>query len=197
MPEGPSSSTIALLSFQPAAGAIGIGAEPQIEDEVVGLFDEFRNRLLRYLLSFGIPAPEGEEIIQEVFLALVWHVRLGKSRRNLRGWIFRVAHNLALKRQRRARRFQTGTAAGWTCANPDYDRPDPFPNPEEQLLDSQRQARLMAVFRVLPRRDQSCLSLRAEGLRYREIAEVLGMSLGAVSISLTRSFKRLESADAR
>jgi RNA polymerase sigma-70 factor (ECF subfamily) len=197
MPEGPSSPTIALPSFQPAAGAIGIGAEPQLEDEVIGLFDEFRNRLLRYLLSFGVPVAEGEEIIQEVFLALVWHVRLGKSRRNLRGWIFRVAHNLALKRLQRARRFQNGIAAGRICANPGYDRPDPFPNPEEQLLNSQRQARLMVVFRALPRRDQSCLSLRAEGLRYREIAEVLDMSLGAVSISLARSFKRLEGADAR
>ena len=194
MPEGPSSS-IALPPFQ--AGAIGIGAEPKLEDEVVGLFDEFRNRLLRYVLSFGIPPPEGEEIIQEVFLALIWHVRLGKSRRNLRGWIFRVAHNLALKRHQRARRFQSGALARWACANLRYDRPDPFPNPEEQLLDSQRQARLMAVFRALPQGDQSCLSLRSEGLRYREIAEVLGMSLGAVSISLTRSFKRLESADLR
>jgi RNA polymerase sigma-70 factor (ECF subfamily) len=39
------------------------------------------------------------------------------------------------------------------------------------------------------------LHLRAEGLRYREIAEILEMSLGAVSISLSRSLARLERAD--
>jgi RNA polymerase sigma-70 factor, ECF subfamily len=192
MPSGPPESTIALPPFQAAAGAIGIAARPELEDEVIGLFDEFRNRLLRYLLSFGIPVAEGEEIIQEVFLALIWHVRLGRSRRNLRGWIFRVAHNLALKRHQLAGKFPRTAAPGSTVAEGQLD---PSPNPEEQLLSRQRQARLLAVFRVLPQRDQSCLSLRAEGLRYREIAQVLGMSLGAVSISLTRSFRRLESAD--
>jgi RNA polymerase sigma-70 factor (ECF subfamily) len=33
--------------------------------------------------------------------------------------------------------------------------------------------------------------LGAEGLRYREIAEVLGMSLGAVAKSLERSLERI------
>jgi RNA polymerase sigma-70 factor (ECF subfamily) len=53
----------------------------------------------------------------------------------------------------------------------------------------------MATVRALPERDQHCLHLRAEGLRYREIAEILEMSLGAVSISLSRSLARLERAD--
>jgi RNA polymerase sigma-70 factor (ECF subfamily) len=56
---------------------------------------------------------------------------------------------------------------------------------------------LLAVVDALPDDDQSCLRLRAEGLRYREIAAVLNMSLGAVSISLTRSLARLMRADGR
>jgi RNA polymerase sigma-70 factor (ECF subfamily) len=56
---------------------------------------------------------------------------------------------------------------------------------------------LLAVVHALPELDQGCLRLRAEGLRYREIASVLGMSLGAVSISLTRSLARLIRADGR
>ena len=62
---------------------------------------------------------------------------------------------------------------------------------------NEKEMRLRAVLRALPEHDQHCLRLRAEGLRYREIAEVLGMSLGAVSISLTRSLARLERADRR
>jgi RNA polymerase sigma-70 factor (ECF subfamily) len=49
----------------------------------------------------------------------------------------------------------------------------------------------------LPEQDRCCLGLRAEGLRYREIAKVLGMSLGAVSVSLQRSLARLGRADGR
>src|ERR1700690_2838537 len=75
-------------------------AAPTAEEQlVIQLFDELRNRLLRYLLGFGLPAQDGEEVIQEVFLALLLHLQRGRSRQNLHGWIFRVAHNLGLKRR--------------------------------------------------------------------------------------------------
>ena len=67
-----------------------------LEEEVVGLFDQLQDRLLRYLLSLGLPAAEGEEIVQETFLALFQHLQRGKPRHNLRAWVFQVAHNLAL-----------------------------------------------------------------------------------------------------
>ena len=70
-------------------------------------------------------------------------------------------------------------------------------NPEEQLATQQRQERLLAVFRALPERDRRCLALRAEGLRYREIAAALGISLGAVAKSLARSMSRMVNADER
>jgi RNA polymerase sigma-70 factor (ECF subfamily) len=60
---------------------------------------------------------------------------------------------------------------------------------------SQRQRRLLAVVRALPEQDQCCLSLRAEGLRYREIADVLGISLGSVAASLEKSLSRLARAE--
>jgi RNA polymerase sigma-70 factor (ECF subfamily) len=52
----------------------------------------------------------------------------------------------------------------------------------------------MAVVEALPDLDRRCLVLRAEGLRYREIAGVLDISLGAVSLSLGRSMARIARA---
>src|SRR5262245_26148040 len=88
----------AMHLWPPAAEEAPTG-NTRLEQEVVGLFDEFRGPLLRYLLSLGLPVHDGEEIIQETFLALFRHLRAGKDRRNLRGWLFRVAHNLGLKRR--------------------------------------------------------------------------------------------------
>lgn len=156
------------------------------EAEVVDLFSQLRNPLLRYLLSLGLPVQEGEEIVQEAFLALFQHVRRGRSRRNLRGWLFRVAHNLALKRSRKGHHHRELTDLA-----PEILLADPAPNPEDQAASNQTQARLLGVVRALPEQDRRCLSLRAEGLRYREISQVLGMSLGAVSLSLVRSLARL------
>jgi RNA polymerase sigma-70 factor (ECF subfamily) len=177
----------------PRAADSALPALPsELENEIIGLFDEFRARLLRYALSFGLSVHDGEEIVQEVFLSLYRHLQLGRSRKNLRGWLFRVVHNLALKQRHATHRVRE-------AVHPDdglmEKQIDLAPNPEEQLAAVQRHNRLRAVLQALPERDQSCLHLRAEGLRYREIADVLGMSLGAVSISLTRSLARLERAD--
>lgn len=182
------------LSF-PAAGADASAAGPsEIECEVMRLFEEFRNPLLRYALSFGIPMHDAEEVIQEVFLSLFRHLQLGRPRRNLRGWIFRVAHNLALK-QRYANQGSRGRMdSGAAIAQELFD---PAPNPEEHLSIAQRRRRLLAVVDALGETEQNCLRLRAEGLRYREIAEVLGISLGNVSVMLARSLERLIRADGR
>jgi RNA polymerase sigma-70 factor (ECF subfamily) len=59
------------------------------------------------------------------------------------------------------------------------------------MVRSQTQRRLLAVIQALPEQDRRCLFLRAEGLRYREIAGILDMSLGAVSLSLARSLARI------
>jgi RNA polymerase sigma-70 factor, ECF subfamily len=179
------------LSIPLMADELSLGPS-ELEDEVINLFDQFRHRLFRYVLSFGVRAHDGEEIIQEVFLALFRHLQRGKSRSNLRGWIFRVAHNLALKQLQANQKMQIAVEPDESIAAVQLD---PAPNPEEQMAARQRQELLQAVLRALPKQDQFCLYLRAEGLRYREIAEVLGMSLGAVSISLTKSLARLGRAD--
>src|SRR6185369_6025136 len=132
----------------------------RLEEEVTQLFEQLRDPLFRYLLSFGLSVQDGEEIIQEVFLALFQHLKNGKPRDNLRGWVFRVGHNLALKvRQRHGGRSSQAE-----------DRAiDGSPDPEQQALYNQRQQRMSAVIRALPRQDRACLALRAEGIRYREI----------------------------
>ena len=161
-------------------------------EEVVGLFDQLRDRLLRYVISFGLPVQDGEDIVQEVFLALFRHLQLGRSRRNLRAWTFRVAHNQALKRRSQAR---SGTQQMMDEAAALEDLvPDTNPSPEDLMASSQRRRRVLAVVSALPEQDRRCLVLRAEGLRYREIAEVLDISLGAVALSLERSLTRLARA---
>jgi RNA polymerase sigma-70 factor, ECF subfamily len=165
-----------------------------LEAEVVNLFDQLQDRLLRYLLSLDSPAQDGEEIIQEAFLALFLHLQRGKPRHNLRAWVFQVCHNLALK--------QRNTTLRNRQALVEYDRiaaenflVDDAPNPEDRLARDERRVRLLNIWRSLPEQDRRSLGIRSEGLTYREIAQVLDMSLGAVSLSLGRSLARFARSD--
>jgi RNA polymerase sigma-70 factor (ECF subfamily) len=189
MADHPTESALRL----PLAGAIErthtSPASSPLAVEVASLFDELRDRLLRYVLSLGVSVQDGEEIIQEVFLSLFRHLQRDKSRSNLRGWAFRVAHNLALKRLNESRNsIQRLADADLT---PESFLKDPNPNPEDEMASTQKRQRLLAVIDALPEQDRRCLVLRAEGLRYREISAVLDISLGTVSISLERSLARL------
>jgi len=163
--------------------------------EVTALFDDLSAPLLRYVASFGLTRHDGEEIIQEVFLSLFLHLREGKSRSNIRGWLFRVAHNLSLKRREKNQRNLRIVSRSDEYSLESHL--DAGPDPEERLSAVQRQYRLLAVVDALPENDRRCLYLRAEGLRYREIARVLGVSLGSVALSLARSLSRLSKVDGR
>jgi RNA polymerase sigma-70 factor, ECF subfamily len=167
------------------------GGEEALHTEVLALFDEHAPGLHRYVCSFGLGTDGARDIVQEVFLSLHRHLSLDRPRTNLKGWLFRVAHNLALKQRRTvSRRMESALDDEF------LDRLfDPAANPEERVASDQRRLRLRAVLRALPDRDQRCLYLRAEGLPYRDIGKALGISLGSVAKSLNRSLTRLMRAD--
>lgn len=161
------------------------GAWPQAE-EMAEMYGQWRGPLLRYVGALGLRGAEAEDVAQEVFLALCHHLRRGGGRENLRGWVFRVGHNLALRRREQMGRTVEAVEVS-----------DPAPGPEELALLSCRRERLRAVVAALPERDRWCLLLRAEGLRHREIAEVVEISLGSVAASLGRAVGKLAAVEGR
>ena len=164
----------------------------RIGEEVVELFEQFRTPLLRYLLALGLNVQDAEEVIQEVFLALFQHLKKGKRGDNLRGWIFRVAHNLALKQFRSTK--SKIERASVLIDEVQTEFVSPAATPEQMLQQAYSKRQIKAVIEALPKRDRRCLYLRAEGLRYREIAHTLGISLGSVANSLERVIGKLSRA---
>jgi RNA polymerase sigma-70 factor (ECF subfamily) len=181
-PVSPSAIDLAFVSLD--RGAVD---RARIQADVLACFDEFRDPLLRYVCSFGIGVREAEDVVQDAFVALYEHLLARKDRTNLRSWLFRVAHNLALKHRRQQ---QSGLARAGGLETAQHTQ-DAGQDPERTLIHHERQRRVVAVIRALPDRDRRCLHLRAAGLAYRDIARVLGISLGAVAKSMARAVRRL------
>ena len=153
---------------------------------MTALFDRFYGPLIRYLSVFRLDPADAEEIIQEVFLALFRRLNSGDSVGNAAGWLFGAAHNLGLRQSIRTRKAREVEQPADT-----REVPDRAPNPEDLYAGEELRGRLRAVVDSLPELDRRCLLLRAEGLRYRQIAAILGISLGAVALSLSRSLARV------
>ena len=82
MPVTPPDSNSIELPLPVRSAAALSSARQDLESEVISLFDQLRNPLLRYVLSIGIRVQEAEEIVQDVFLSLYRHLRIGRSRRS-------------------------------------------------------------------------------------------------------------------
>ncbi len=158
----------------------------KLEEAVVRLFDEHRERVYRYLLNLAICPEEAEEITQETFLRLYQHLRKKGREDNLRGWIFRVAHNLAITKRQQCRRLVFPSPQEWE----EFDE-GAAPNPEELLLLKEKMNRVHLTMNSLSTQQRECLSLRVEGLRYREIADILGVTVSTVAESLRRALVKL------
>jgi RNA polymerase sigma-70 factor (ECF subfamily) len=132
---------------------------------------------------------EAEEIIQDTFLRLYRHLHSGGREDNLRSWIFRVAHNIGINELKRLNYL--GPRNPQQLADPSELSIDQALNPEELLLRKERIVRTHAAISALSERQKQCLYLRAEGFRYREIAELLGVTISTVAELLHRAIKRL------
>jgi RNA polymerase sigma-70 factor, ECF subfamily len=153
--------------------------------EATTLYRELRKPLLRYLVCLGLSSDEAQDVVQDAFLSLHRHLASGGSQENIRSWLFRVAHNGARNRQNRYdRRFGAPI-------DPEMDAPVDHATPELAVLEKEKFWQLEKAMNQLNGAERECLLLRAEGLRYREIGEVLGMATSTVGDTVERAVKKL------
>jgi RNA polymerase sigma-70 factor, ECF subfamily len=72
------------------------------------------------------------------------------------------------------------------------ERVDPAPSPEQRMLIEERMRLFERTFSRLTEKQRQCVMLRARGLRYREIANTLGVSVPRVGELMQRSIVLLE-----
>jgi RNA polymerase sigma-70 factor, ECF subfamily len=149
------------------------------------LYRELRKPLLRYLVCLGLSRDEAQDVVQDAFVSLQRHLAANGSQESIKSWLYRVAHNQARNRQKSyARRFAAPLDAG-VEAIPDRD------TPERKVLAKEKFERLEKAMRSLSDTERECLLLRSSGLRYREIAQVLGIATSTVGDTVDRAIKKL------
>lgn len=154
--------------------------------EATILYNELRKPLLRYLVCLGLTADEAEDVVQDAFVSLHRHLGAGGSQGNIRSWLFRVAHNAACNRQNS---YQQRFSAPLDAKVEGFLIDEA--TPERAVLENERLRQLYSAVRLLTHAERECLLLRAGGLRYREIGEVLGMATSTVGDTVERAIKKL------
>ena len=163
--------------------------------------EHHQERLLRLCRRLLGDPEEARDAAQEVFLKAFRKAGSYRPRGQVYTWLYRIAVNHCLNRLRRRKvvRFLPWSAAGGGDAAedeaPPFDPPGEVPAADDELAARQRWRRARRAIADLPAGQRAVLVLvRFEGLSYKQTAEVLGISLGAVESRLFRAMRNLEAA---
>lgn len=143
-------------------------------------FELWYPRLVHFLYARLGDVDQAEDLAQEAFVRLVRH-----RPQHPTAWLFTVAENLIRDEARLAR----GRARHLTLIQAERSQEND-PGPEQELMRRDDVARVRRVLDSLPVRDQTLLLLHYEGLRYRDIAQQLGLAPASIGSLLTRAERR-------
>jgi RNA polymerase sigma-70 factor (ECF subfamily) len=149
------------------------------------LLRRWYDRIRLYFLSRGCLEQDAEDLTQEVFLR-IWRSKASGSGRfdpqqgQFGSWIYRIAGNARID-QGRKRKEQGGLPP---------EVPDPG-TAEPASVDRQRSHALDDCLGQLSEEERVMVLLLLEGLTQTKIAEMLGISDGAVSLRLAHAREQL------
>jgi len=165
-----------------------------------GLVEAHQERLLRLCERLLGDPEEARDAAQEVFLKAFRKAGEVRPLGQVYTWLYRIAMNLCLNKLRRRKlvRFLRFEADPEEPDAPAFDPPDAAPDPASALEARRRWNATRKAIAKLPDNQRAVLILaRFEGLSYRQIAEVLGITEGAVESRLFRAMRRIEAIEGR
>lgn len=159
--------------------------------EIVGRWQEPLRRLCARITGDG---PGAEDLTQEVFSKLFARRHAYEPARKFSTWLWRVALNHCYNDLRRPRRrFETrlDPAPGEDDASFD-DFAGDRPSPHEDAVAGETAEAVRRAVAALPEQYRSVVILRHyEGLKFREVAEVLDLPEGTVKTRMTEALNEL------
>ncbi|HEV7733277.1 MAG TPA: sigma-70 family RNA polymerase sigma factor [Candidatus Binatia bacterium] len=161
------------------------------------LFRRFGPRILQYVRRLVKSDARAEEITQDVFVQIFRFRERYRPESKLSTWVFTIATNLALNELRRPERVLKVDI--WDTRGQDERRegpslPDPNAISPEEGAASRELARALetAIAELPPKQRAALLLSRVDGMAYRDVAEALGSTEGAIKALLFRATHSLK-----
>ena len=187
--------------------AAGAAADPDVavmlrlqsgdQDAFQELFQKFSPRVLQYTRRLVGSEARAEEVTQDVFVQVFRFRQRYRPESRFSTWLYTIATNLCLNEIRRPeRRLRVDL---WKERNDEERRESPqladpaAITPEEGAAGRELARQLEAAVGDLPPKQRAALLLsRVDGLAYRDVAEALGCTEGAVKALLFRATQSLK-----
>jgi RNA polymerase sigma-70 factor (ECF subfamily) len=173
---------------------IAAGDKPAFE----ALVHRHQRPVLNFIFRFIGDRDEAEDLTQEVFLRVWKSAGTYKPRAKFTTWLYRIAHNLCINKQRSLR------IRSWFTASEPASHPRKSSaafisraglidtTPENDLIQRELIQQIRKALDGLPTSQRVALILKIyNGLSYQEISQIIGRSVSAVDSLLIRAKNNL------
>ncbi len=153
------------------------------------LFDRYKGRIYTFILRFVRNEKTAEDIFQETFIRVFRKARYFRHQAKFSTWLYTIAANLCrdeLKKRKRREVFSLDAPA----SHPKAEEPVPSriqvisdlsDGPREEAEKRELKGVLALALDELPENSRQVVELHVmHGLRYREVAEIMGCPVGTV-----------------
>jgi RNA polymerase sigma factor (sigma-70 family) len=161
------------------------------------LFERHHRPLFRYFVSMNRDRDLSEDLVQDVFFRMLRYRASYNAEQSFTAWMYQIARNAGVDQARRNLRGPSGVPGQLVDIDDFADRRAELvssnPGPEETMMRRQDRELLYRALDQLPLEKRELLVLsRLQGMKYEDIAVVLGCEVGAVKVRVFRAMRALE-----
>ena len=152
------------------------------------LFERYHVKLYNFFYRLTGDAGLSEDLTQEVFLRILKYRQSFRGESKFTTWMYQIGRNVHIDHIRK-KRPEMPLEDKWE------EEIAPEPQPEEATSIEQDEALLDKALALLPAAKKEILVLsRFQGMKYKDIAQLLGCSLSTVKVQVHRAIKDLRKA---
>jgi RNA polymerase sigma-70 factor (ECF subfamily) len=195
---------------QDAVGAVGARVSPQVDSFIRaaqngdhGAFEQlvrtYDQSVLRLAMNLLRSPEDARDVYQEAFLRVYRNLHTFRFDCSFHTWLYRIVTNICLDQLRKRKVRKEDSAVVETADGP-VDRMDSFEegaaqaNPERSMWNQQLRNRIEGALQDLTPRERMVFELRHyQGLRLRNIGEMLGTTEEAAKNCLFRATQKMRS----
>jgi len=154
------------------------------------LFERHHRGLFRYFLAMKRDREIAEDLVQDVFFRMLRYRETYDPAQPFTAWMYQIARNAGVDLARK-RRGDVVDIDEYAERRPEFA--SVAPNPEQAAAHRQDLALLRRALDLLPSDKREILVLsRFQGMKYEDIATVLGCEPGTVKVRVYRAVRALE-----
>ena len=159
-------------------------------DQLGLLFERYKKILFGFFYNLNHDASLSEDLVQNTFMRILKYREGFKGEGEFKVWMFHIARNISHDHFRKNKIKDTDDIASWSDRLGDStgNRDDVFVQNEEMLM-------LKMAMNKLDLEKREILTMsKLDGMKYKQIGEVLSCSEGAVKVKVFRALQSLKEA---